>query len=279
MRRLFKFAAIALVAVAAVSCSTARKSAGSFPAVKQDGKIAIVAHRGFWNCEQAGYAQNSIASLKCAQDAHIWGSEFDIHLTQDGEVLVNHDSSIEGKRIDSYPLSTFKAMTLKNGEHPSTLDEYLTQGEKSRTVLVCEIKTQKDAAHEDALLDKTVECFKAHGLFKPSRVVFISFSGHVCDRIAAEYPQFVNQYLNGDIAPAALETAGINGIDYEQNVFKKNPQWAADAHAKGMSVNAWTVDKEERMQKIIALDVDQITTNEPLLLRSLLGGRERTAGK
>ena len=35
---------------------------------KYDG-TRIVAHRGFWNCEEAGYAKNSIASLKCAQQA------------------------------------------------------------------------------------------------------------------------------------------------------------------------------------------------------------------
>ena len=31
----------------------------------------IVAHRGFWNCEEAGYAKNSIASLRCAQEAGV----------------------------------------------------------------------------------------------------------------------------------------------------------------------------------------------------------------
>ena len=274
-----KIIVIAAAAAALVSCGTVKKAAETFPAVKQDGRTAIVAHRGFWNCEEAGYTQNSIASLRCAQEAGLWGSEFDIHLTQDNQIIVNHDPSIDGKRIDSYPLSTFKAMTLKNGEHPSTLDEYLTQGEKSRTMLVCEIKAQKGEGREDILLDKTVECLKAHGLFTPKRVVFISFSKHVCDRIAAEYPEFVNQYLSGDIAPSELAGQGINGIDYEEGVFGKTPQWCADAHAAGMSVNAWTVNKEDVMKSLISLGVDQITTNEPLLLRSTLGSKERKAGK
>ena len=46
---------------------------------KYDG-TRIVAHRGFWNCEEAGYAKNSIASLKCAQQADVWGSEFEAAL-------------------------------------------------------------------------------------------------------------------------------------------------------------------------------------------------------
>ena len=38
-------------------------------------QAGIVAHRGFWNCEDAGYAKNSIAALRCAQEAGFWGSE------------------------------------------------------------------------------------------------------------------------------------------------------------------------------------------------------------
>ena len=30
-------------------------------------KIAVTAHRGFWKCEEAGYAENSIKSLELAQ--------------------------------------------------------------------------------------------------------------------------------------------------------------------------------------------------------------------
>jgi glycerophosphoryl diester phosphodiesterase len=41
-----------------------------------------------------------------------------------------------------------------------------------------------------------------------------------------------------------------------------------------MTVNAWTVDKEEDMQYLIDLGVDCITTNKPLELRALLGERE-----
>ena len=39
---------------------------------KENRKTDIVAHRGFWNCEEAGYAKNSIAALRCAQEAGFW---------------------------------------------------------------------------------------------------------------------------------------------------------------------------------------------------------------
>ena len=247
----------------------------SFPKANQKGKTAIVAHRGFWNCEAAGYMENTIASLKAAQDNELWGSEFDIHITSDDVVLVNHNDNIQGVKIADNPLSVFKAMTHKNGEHPSTLDEYLTQGEKcATTVLVIELKPQKGVDREDLLWQKTVEALKAHQLYDPKRVAFISFSHHICQKIAAEAPQFINQYLEGDIAPDVLATEGINGIDYEQKVFIENPDYVQAAHDKGMTVNAWTVNKDHNMRSLIYLGIDALTTNEPLLARKVLGDRE-----
>lgn len=49
----------------------------------------IVAHCGFWNCEEAGYSKNSIASLRCAQEAGLWGSEFDVNMTEMLNLKVN----------------------------------------------------------------------------------------------------------------------------------------------------------------------------------------------
>ena len=40
-------------------------------------QVAIVAHRGYWQCEAGGNSHNSIASLKAAQDGKFWGSELD----------------------------------------------------------------------------------------------------------------------------------------------------------------------------------------------------------
>lgn len=240
-------------------------------------KISIVAHRGFWKCEAAGDAENSIASLREAQKIAVWGSEFDVHHTGDRKLLVNHDNTRGGKEIELTELDFFttdESCLLKNGEHPSTLDQYLKQGEASdKTILVFEFKTSKNC-NEDMLVRKSVRSLKNHGLFNPSRVMFISGSRHICEVIAKKYPQFTNQYLKGDIAPKDLKAVGINGIDYRYLVLRQHPEWVAEAHALGMSVNCWTVNTAEDIQEMIDLGVDSITTNEPLLVRDILGSRE-----
>ena len=152
---------------------------------------------------------------------------------------------------------------------------YSRSGAKSSgTILVLEFKAQYDEARENALVDLALQKIKDHGLYDPARIMFISFSLNVCRRVAELAPEFTNQYLNGDIAPSELKEMGINGIDYHFNVLEKHPDWVSQAHELGMSVNAWTVNKAADIQKMIDLGVDCITTNDPLLVRELLGERE-----
>lgn len=278
-----KLLAIAAAALMLAGCASVKQVPSSitsgFPAVDQGGKVAVVAHRGFWNSEQGGMSENSIASLKAAQDNGFWGSECDVHITADGIVLVNHNDDIEGKLIETHNYADFVSDLLPNGERRPTLDEYLDQAAKScGTKLIIEFKKHKQQDREDLMVEKTVEALKAHGLYDPDRVLFISFSRHICDIVAAGHPQFINQFLSANVvkneAPALYAKRGINGIDYYYPMFSAHPDWVKQAHELGMSVNAWTVNDEKDMVKMISLGVDAITTNFPLLARELLGERE-----
>ena len=283
MNHYLRFFAIAGALILAASCSSTKKlstTTSSFPSIDQGGKIAIVAHRGFWKSEQGGMSENSIASLKAAQDAGLWGSECDIHLTADGVVIVNHNNDIAGKLIREHKFSDFAEDLLPNGERRPSIDEYLNQTAKCKTTkLVIEFKKQGSDEREDQLIDKTIAAMKAHHLYNPERVLFISFSKHICERLAKEQPQFINQFLSSDPTgikenPLNYYALGINGIDYHYKMFKAHPDWVNVAHEKGMSVNVWTVNKEEDIKAMIDLGVDAITTNEPLLVRELLGAKE-----
>lgn len=237
-------------------------------------KIAITAHRGYWLSGEANGAQNSIEALKSAQAIDVWGSEFDVQLTSDNVMIVNHDNSREGLVIWDNPWSEFEKMKLSNGERPSTLDEYLSQGEKDRTVLVCELKEQKNTERGILLADLAVEAIKNHNLFDPQRVIFISFDYEICKHLAKIAKGFTVQYLSGNKSPDELMADGITGLDYHHTVFLKHPEWVSRARELGMTTNAWTVNKAEDIQKMIDLGVDCITTNYPLRTRELLKNRE-----
>ena len=236
----------------------------------------IVAHRGFWNCEEAGYAKNSIAALRCAQEHGFWGSEFDVNMTADSVLIVFHDSDIKGKKIEKHPYSEFAEETLKNGERIPTIDEYLEQAKKyPETMLVYELKRHSSDEVEDLFVELTIAKLREHGLLDPQRVMFISFSIHICEVMAQKLPGFMVQFIGSGKSPDEVADLGINGVDYKYKVFLTNRKWYRNARKRGMSVNTWTVNQKKDMKKMFRLGVDMLTTDNPLETREILARKRR----
>ena len=191
-------------------------------AQKQTG---IVAHRGFWNCDEAGYAKNSVAALRCAQEAGFWGSEFDVNMTSDGELIVYHDSDVEGKKIEEHPYSEFKDFKIANGETIPTIDQYLEQGKKyPETMLVYELKPHSCSEVEDRFVEITYRKLEEHGLMNPERVMFISFSLHMCEKIAKEHLMQVLLEHDALVEFKRLLTECVEEIFNPDVPFFANPQ-------------------------------------------------------
>jgi len=227
----------------------------------------VIAHRGFWKTE--GSAQNSITALEKAAEAQLYGSEFDVLMTADGKIVVNHDNSIEGMVIAETPYKKLKNLRIKNGEKLPTLKQYLKKGKKLDIQLILEAKPLPTKEMEDQAIATMVKMVKKMGLEK--KVEYISFSLNMCEQLAKLTPESEIAYLNGDIAPAELKKKGINGIDYHHSVIlNKHPEWVEEAHRQGMKVNVWTVNKEDMMKKLIDMKVDYITTDQPLEAKKLV---------
>ncbi|MBQ7350052.1 MAG: glycerophosphodiester phosphodiesterase [Bacteroides sp.] len=227
----------------------------------------VIAHRGFWKTE--GSAQNSITALEKAADAKLYGSEFDVLMTADGKIVVNHDNTIEGMAIPETPYKKLKNLKIKNGEKLPTLKNYLKKGKKLNIQLILEAKPLPTKEMEDQAIATIVKMVKKMGLEK--QVEYISFSLNMCEQLAKLTPESEIAYLEGNIAPAELKKKGINGIDYHVNVIlNKHPEWVREAHDLGMKVNVWTVNNESDMKKLIDMKVDYITTDQPLELQKLL---------
>ena len=217
--------------------------------------VTITAHRGFWKNPRTSNSENSLASLAEAQREKLWGSEFDVHLTADDVIVVNHDNDIHGVSIHDNPYSMIRDLRLPNGERIPTLEDYLTQAMASPyTMLVLEVKNHGNPTRSVQLADKCLDVLTAFGLLDPERVMFISFSYPACRFLSETLPkEFKVQYLNGDKSPAEVNADGINGIDYNYSVFIEHPEWVKEAHDLGMDVNVWTVNDSDRMQKMIDL--------------------------
>ena len=233
----------------------------------------IICHRGYWNT--AGSAQNSIASLAKAQELQqqygdvIYGSEFDVWITTDNVVVLNHDPTIGGVNIENNTYDAIKEKTLSNGEKIPTFASFLEQGRKNANVkLICEIKTHSNLANNNRVVDAVVDMVEAAGM--QDCVEYIAFSWDNCLRLRQLAPYAVVGYLNGDRNPQALDNAGVKCMDYEMSVWRSNNLWVQQVRNLGMVSNAWTVNNTADMQYFLGLGVDFITTDDPVQLKNLL---------
>lgn len=238
-----------------------------FSAYNAWGQTQVIAHRGYWKPQ--GAAQNSIAALQKADSLGCYGSEFDVWLAADDQVVVNHDPTYKGKRMEKSPSTALTVLKLDNGESLPTLAKYLQAAKPLRTRLILELKEHSKPERETKAVEKIVALVKDYGL--EDRMEYISFSRHATKefiRLApAGTPVF---YLNGDLSPRELKAMGCAGPDYHYSVFRRHPEWIRQSHKLGMKANAWTVNKADDMKWLIDRKIDFITTNEPLLLRKLL---------
>lgn len=241
-----------------------------FAATATYAQTQVIAHRGF-HATQNSY-DNTISSLKHAQELGVYGSEVDINETKDGKLIAIHGARHRSiPNVQNENFATIRELPLTNGEIVPTLDEYLEQAKKSKvTKLIIEIKSHPTPEQESRVVKNILAAVKKYKMRK--KVEYIAFSKYVCDELVKYAPKGTQiAYLNGDITPAQCKEEGYTGIDYNLNTLKKHPEWIKQCHDLGMTVNVWTVNDTADMQWFIDQGVDYITTDNPLELNRLLG--------
>ncbi|HEX7366820.1 MAG TPA: glycerophosphodiester phosphodiesterase family protein [Pelobium sp.] len=228
----------------------------------------VIAHRGAW--KQTQVPQNSIASLQAAIDLKCAGTEFDVHLTADDVLVVNHDQAFYGLDIEKSSYKTLLNKKHPNGETIPTVADYLKVGLKqNHTKLIFELKVS-EISKERTLKSAEIVAKMVKGLKKAHQIEFISFDYQALKKIKEIVPQAQVAYLSGDIPPATIKSDGLTGIDYSMGAYNKHKNWIAEAKELGVSVNVWTVNEEEDMLYFLKQGVDYITTDNPALLFSVL---------
>jgi len=221
----------------------------------------IIAHRGYWNTDPKT-SENSIKSLENAQKLKVYGSEFDIHMTKDGQLVINHDEHHGTMEISETNFSDLRKLKLSNGEKLPTLKDYLKQGKKDASVrLIIEIKPTKSKERENEMVNKVLKTVKELGL--DSQSDYISFSLNICKEIKKQNPSAKVQYLEGNLSPQQIKAEGLDGLDYHYSVFEKNPTWISEANALGLITNAWTVNDLKVYEELRNQGIQWITTNIP----------------
>lgn len=221
----------------------------------------IIAHRGYWRAK--GAVQNSIAALRAAGKAGVYGCELDIHATSDGVLIVNHAPHIGGLPISSSTYAQLSGARLANGEKIPTLAGYLEEARKFPDMkIILEIKNQPSDSANAYIAAKAVETVSS--LSMQRQVEYISFSADVCDNVLHNDSTAYVVYVGGKLSPEEAKARGYKCLDYSMKIFLRHPEWIDEAHSLGLHVNMWTPDTEPELRMARILRSDFITTDNPV---------------
>lgn len=106
------------------------------------------------------------------------------------------------------------------------------------------------------------------------RLIIQSFDMRPLQVLHKTHPDIPLGYLTGSGTVAQrLEKMGFVPAFYNPHYSLVNPKFLKVCHDKGMSVLPWTVNKKERMEKLIDMGVDGIITDYPNRLEAVIGKR------
>lgn len=227
-------------------------------------KNKIIAHRGAW--KEFNLPQNSIASLKKAIELKCFGTEFDVHLTKDDIVVVNHDADFFGLNIETTKYNDLLLEELPNGEKLPTLNDFFSEGlNQTETKLILEIKTSEIGGTDRTklLIDVIINQIPTNA--NPENLEFILFDFDSAVYLKKKLPNFFVHYLEGDKTANEIVESGLNGMDYNYHLLLADKNIIKNFKNLNLKTNSWTVNNLETAKEFISQEIDCITTDYPQL--------------
>ncbi len=259
----------------------------------------LAAHRG----GAALWPENSLLAFRSAIALGCDLLELDVHLTDDGELAVMHDPTLDRTTDARGAVAALNAGELRRvrlkgpagvltDERLPMLDDVLALVAPSRVDLLIEVKGTvagfgvryertgspvpgpRYEGLEEILLAKLAKAGLA------ARATIMAFNPEVLRRLSELAPRQRTALL---VAARHIEEAGVRpeaAIDWARRAgaadaglqfMLVDAAVVRAARAAGVRLGVWTANDEATMRGLIALGVDLITSDRPDLLRRVLG--------
>ena len=231
----------------------------------------LVAHRGFYTTP--GSDENTISSLINAQQLGVYGVEFDVNRTSDGELIVVHGPKV-GDRLDAQrdTYAEISRVVLPGGNRIPTLREFLEQGRKDPgTKLILELKKHKTPEIETRIVEEIVSLCKKLNML--DQMEFTSFSEHACREFRRLAPQNKTLYISNSLwTPINADVAKKEGfqLSYSMYVFMNRPELIDRMNEIGVESTLWIVDNPEVVDWAVKHNVGFISSNFPDRIKAYL---------
>lgn len=233
---------------------------------------AVSAHRG--GAKMA--PENTLSAIEYAVDAMADYAEIDVQETEDGEVVLLHDTNLKrttGLNANIWTLTYDEVSQLDagvkfhkkfRGEKIPTLDEVIKYS-KGKIRLNIEVKYN---GHNKNIVKKVVKIiedndFEEECVLTSMNYKFLKQAKKINPDIKTGYTL---QITYGDLE--TLEDADFFSIKHTY-VTK---QLVDRIHELGKEIHTWTLNYQGDMQRVLNCNVDNIITDQPELVRKVILG-------
>jgi glycerophosphoryl diester phosphodiesterase len=227
----------------------------------------VIAHRG-----ASGYRrENTLAAYELAVEQRADMIEIDLHRTRDAATVVIHDerpAGLTASEIGRATLAEVRAVDLGEGGRIPTFDEVL-DAFGPRVAFNVELK-RGAAGPYPGLVAAALAAVARRGLV--ARTLFSSFEDAYLAGLRGAEPATRRALLLGPrSAERPLERARAVGAEaINPWLGLVTSELVAAAHAEGLGVYVFTVNRQEDMRRMLELGVDGMFTDYPDRLRALL---------
>jgi glycerophosphoryl diester phosphodiesterase len=238
--------------------------------VSRRARPLVIAHRG-----ASGYRrENTLAAYALAVEQRADMIEIDLHRTRDAATVVIHDERPEGLaagEIADATLAELRALDLGGGERVPTFEEVLDAFGRTIPFNV-ELKRGTRGPYP-GLEAAAADAVARRGLL--DRTVFSCFEDAVLARLAEVVPGARRALLLGpERAEHALARARAVGAEsIHPWIGLATRELVEAAHAEGLAVHVFTVNRTQEARQLLDLGVDGLFTDFPDRLRALFSPR------
>ena len=229
--------------------------------------VEVTAHRGY----SAAYPENTIPAFKGAIQVGADWAELDVQQTADGEVIVMHDSNLKrttGLDKEVWQVTWDEIKDLDNGSWIPTLEEVLKVC-RGKIHLNIEIKP---SGHDKDLEEQVAKLLKKYHMRDTCVVSSLKYDS--LRKIKQADDSIETAYITSVSYGNFTDLEYADGYSVESTLLSKS--FVNKAQKAGKQIYVWTVNSEERLEKVVGMGIDNVITDDPVMAKELIYEQEHS---
>ena len=238
--------------------------------------VEVTAHRGY----SAVYPENTIPAFKGAIQVGADWVELDVQQTADGEVIVMHDSNLKrttGLDKEVWQVTWDEIKDLDNGSWFDKKYQTVRIPTLEEVLKVCRGKIHlnieiKPSGHDKDLEEQVAKLLKKYHMRDTCVVSSLKYDS--LRKIKEADDSIETAYITSVSYGNFTDLEYADGYSVESTLLSKS--FVNKAQKAGKQIYVWTVNSEERLEKVVGMGIDNVITDDPVMAKELIYEQEHS---